>query len=381
MKKILFWAAVTILAVASCNKIEEGAPVGESNVPTFEASVDGADTKTIIDGLKSYWDGNEGIRVLDGKLTNGKVYTTNVEKAETATFVEKDGSVALSGDDYLAVYPEGPAGSVTWDGNVANAAKKFWLPGEQNAVLGSYDPSTHIAVAYTTAGNNNLEFKNVTSLVKFTLKGNNVKEVCFYGNNSDVIAGNFDVTYNDGKPAVNTKNQYNETFAKVVAKTGNLKPGTYYISVLPCIFAKGFGIEAIDKTYEFKSVKKNSKSYTLNRNEILDLGEIEWNGKIYLNAGGSGLWDQGSAWFSAYFMDSNKNTTKWVTLTKNKNGIYEGNIPDGTWKYVIFVRNNPVDKVADWTNVWNQTADLEIQKINNLYTITGWSYGDWSENK
>ena len=54
MKKILFLAAVTILAAVSCNKIENDAPAQQSNVPSFVASVDGANTKTIIDGMKSY---------------------------------------------------------------------------------------------------------------------------------------------------------------------------------------------------------------------------------------------------------------------------------------------------------------------------------------
>ena len=60
MKKILFLAAVTILAAVSCNKMENDAPVQESsNVPYFEAYVDGTDTKTVIDDMVSYWNGEE----------------------------------------------------------------------------------------------------------------------------------------------------------------------------------------------------------------------------------------------------------------------------------------------------------------------------------
>lgn len=381
MKKILFWSAVTLFAAVSCNKVENDAPVQESNVPSFVASVDGADTKTVIDGMKSYWNGTEGIRVLDGALANGKVYTATVEKSQTATFNEVDGLVLNETADYLAVYPEGPAGSVTWDGDVASSAKKFWLPGDQTATEGSYDPSTHIAVACTEAGNTNLNFKNVVSLVKFTLQSDNVSEVCFYGNNSDVITGNFDVNYNGGEPtwtndgAGYAKNAY----AKI---TGNLEKGkTYYITVLPCEFEGGFSVETIDKTYGFKSTKKNSTTYDLKRGEILDLKDIDWTGKIYLNAGGDKLWDQANAWFTAYFMNDNKSTTEWVTLTKNSEGLYEGEIPTGTWKYVIFVRNNPAGTEPSWGgNVWNQTDDLELQKGNNVYTITGWERGDgnWS---
>lgn len=274
MKKILFWSAVTLFAAVSCNKVENDAPVQESNVPSFVASVDGADTKTVIDGMKSYWNGTEGIRVLDGTLANGKVYTATVEKSQTATFNEVDGLVLNETADYLAVYPEGPAGSVTWDGDVASSAKKFWLPGDQTATEGSYDPSTHIAVACTEAGNTNLNFKNVVSLVKFTLQSDNVSEVCFYGNNSDVITGNFDVNYNGGEPtwtndgAGYAKNMY----AKI---TGNLEKGkTYYISVLPCEFGGGFSIETI--AFGAKGTKRNSEEYTLARNQILDLGDVSW---------------------------------------------------------------------------------------------------------
>lgn len=273
MKKILFWSAVTILAAASCNKIENDALVQESNVPSFVASVDGADTKTIIDGMKSYWNGTEGIRVFDGVLANGKVYTATVEKVQYATFVEADANVAIDETaDYLAVYPEGPAGSVTWDGTITSPAKKFWLPADQTATLSSYDPSTHIAVAYAEEGDENLNFKNVNALIKFTLQSDNVSEVCFYGNNSDVIAGNFEVTYNGGEPTVNTKNQYNLTYAKI---TGDLEKGkTYYISVLPAAFDGGFSIETV--AFGAKGTKKNSKGYLLNRNEILDLKDLSW---------------------------------------------------------------------------------------------------------
>ena len=379
MKKILFWAAVTILAVASCNKIEEGAPVGESNVPAFEASVEGADTKTVIDGFKSYWDGTEGIRVLDGKLTNGKVYTTNnVEKAETATFVEKDGSVALSGDDYLAVYPEGPAGSVTWDGNVANAAKKFWLPGEdQKPILNSYDPSTHIAVAYTEAGNKNLEFKNVTSLVKFTLKSDNVTEVCFYGNSNEVITGNFDVTFNEGTPTYTTKGTgyKNNTFAKVKAASGKtLDKGTYYISVLPCMFSKGFAAETV--AYGAKGTKKNSKEYTLERSQILDLGDLSWtpdkdatfdfeldtdNSKQWFNPGHLYVWTDGA--------DKKEPLGGWPGTKMTKSGnTYSVNIPK---EYIGKKLNYIVNNGGDWKSYEGQS----MNPVKATQTIKGSSVG------
>lgn len=380
MKKILFWAAVTILAAVSCNKIENDAPAQQSNVPSFVASVDGANTKTIIDGMKSYWNGTEGIRVLDG--SESKVYTATVEKAETATFTEKD-ATTLTGDDYLAVYPEGPAGSVTWDGNIANAAKKFWLPGDQKAVSGSYDPSTHIAVAYAEAGNQNLYFKNVTSLVKFNLQSDNVTEVCFYGNSGDIITGNFDVTYNGGEPIVNTENQLtSNAYAMIKAEDGEtLAKGVYYISVLPCDFSKGFSVETV--VDNVKSTKKNSTKYTLNRNEILDLGNLEWvkpaestTRTIYFNAG---VWDDDAdvtEKFEAWVWGSSTTADHWVDFTLVSGDYYKADIPkDATGMKML--RKSPTEHAThDWQS-WNDSGNLTIPADKNCVKCPGWS-GTWT---
>lgn len=381
MKKILFLAAVTILAAVSCNKIENDAPAQQSNVPSFVASVDGANTKTIIDGMKSYWDGTEGIRVLDGSVS--KVYTATVEKAETATFTEKD-ATTLTGDNYLAVYPEGPAGSVTWDGNIANAAKKFWLPGGQKAVAGSYDPSTHIAVAYAEAGNQNLYFKNVTSLIKVNLVSDNVTEICFYGNNADVIAGNFNVTYNDGEPTWTKEGTMysNLSYAKVVADEGKtLTKGTYYISVLPTTLSKGFSIETVSDGE--KSIKKHSKSYTIGRNQIVDLGDVEWvklaestTRTIYFYAG---VWDDDASVeevFEAWVWGSTTHADHWVDFMHVSGDYYKADIPkDATGMKML--RKSPTEHTThDWQS-WNESADLTIPSDKNCVNCPAWS-GDWT---
>lgn len=393
MKRILYLAAVTILAAVSCNKIENDAPAQQSNVPSFVASVDGANTKTVIDGMKSYWDGTEGIRVLDG--SESKVYTATVEKAETATFTEKD-ATKLTGDDYLAVYPEGPAGSVTWDGNIANAAKKLWLYDKQIAVPGSYASDAHIAIAHTVKDNANLEFKNVTSLIKFSIKGDNIDEVCFFGNSGEVLSGNFDVVYNNGDPVVSGKDayeEYNYTYVKLVAENNaTLENGkTYYISVLPGEFEAGFGVETVVDGVKYQ--KFNHNPYTIYRNQIIDLGELEWiepeppavtEKKLYLTPNSN--WKVDNARFAAYFFGSTPNEV-WVSMTDDdKDGIYELNIPEG-YDYgtgnVIFCRMNPSQSANNWNNKWNQTADLKIPSDGtNHYTVKSNTWdkggGTWS---
>lgn len=386
MKKILFWSAVTLFAAVSCNKVENDAPVQESNVPSFVASVDGADTKTVIDGMKSYWDGEESIYVLTGETADWKKpYSATASKQQTVTF-EETSEVELTGDDYLAVYPAVVTNDVTWDGDLNNPVKKFWLAGEQKATLDSYDPSTHIAVAYTEAGNTNLKFKNVISLVKVNLTSDNVTEICFYGNDKDVIAGNFDVTYNDGKPSTSGQDaygEYNLTYAKVWNNGEVLEKGVYYISVLPCTFNNGFSIET--KSKGVKSVKKSSGSYTLGRNQILDLGDVEWvapseelSRTIYLDV--TTNWKADNAIFAAHFWDGNGTNPSPVMMTavSGEQNIYECKV-DKDAKNIIFVRKDPNSNTTDnlWNGEWNRVqTTLSVDK--NLFKITDWSAGTWT---
>ena len=359
MKKILFWSAVAMFAAVSCNTIDIDAPVAESNVPSFTASVDGAETKTVIDGKKSYWDGTEGIRVFDGKVANGKVYEATVQKSQTAKFVEKDATVGIAGDDYLAVYPEAPAGSVTWDGNVTSPAKKFWLPGDQKAVAGSYDPSTHIAVAYTEAGNTNLEYKNVTALVKVTVANEKVSEICFYGNSEEKITGNFDVLYNEGNPTASFATGYTQnTYAKI---TGTIAKGnTYYISILPTVFEKGFAIEFVIDGIKY--TKKLSSKYTVERNQIIDLPVVEFQAQtvemktVYLRPTTS--WENEKGRYAAWCWGTNA-TGAWYDLSdSDADGIFEMTLPVN-YENAIFLCLK-ANTSNDWANELARTGDLVL---------------------
>lgn len=382
MKKILFIAAVTILSAVSCNKFESDNIIKKSDIPSFDAYVDGADTRTIIDGLVSYWNGTEAIWVLNGE-NNGdwkKMYKTTVSKVQKATFVEDDAATDLSGDDFLAIYPAEPANSVKWSGDKQGKATGFWLGYEQKLTAGSYDPSAHIAVAYTTKDNLNLDFKNVVSLVKFTIKSDNVEEVCFCGNNSENITGNFDVLYNDGDPKATSAGNTKKSYVKILGAFK--KSETYYMAILPTNFTKGFQVEIV--VDGVKHVLKNSSPYTLLRNQILDLGELKWtiptkSGKkvIYFKPNSTTGWGQANAWFDAWCWGGGDS---WATFYKSgESGIYYAHVPSGTTGIKLY-RRSPQHSGQDWNNnQWNQSGDLSLNDKN--YITEGTSFGSFSLSK
>ncbi len=111
---------------------------------------------------------------------------------------------------------------------------------------------------------------------------------------------------------------------------------------------------------------------------------------LYLNTGGSNLWNQGSAKFAAWHWSESVEGkfSDYLAPIEENADIYRVVLPQGMEK-VVFVRmKSDAPATPEWgennANVWNQTSDLEVPTNgNNCYTITGWgeekSEGSWSK--
>ncbi len=93
---------------------------------------------------------------------------------------------------------------------------------------------------------------------------------------------------------------------------------------------------------------------------------------IYLNGGGSSLWNQGGAVFFTHSWGSGDSDDKMSHLS---GAVYSVEIPEGN-NSIIFLRQQGSSTSVDWDNCWNKTADLAIPSGKNCYTITGWDSGD-----
>ena len=279
MKKNLFMVAAVALAAVSCNKelpIEQ-VPAGE--VTKFEASVDGADTKVVLDGKVSKWENGDKITIHNG--TKGYEFSTTDEGARAEfTYTGTD----FSGEKFIAVYPSG-----TYSADVEAKTVVASIPTYQPSRDGSFSVGAVPSVAYSET--QSLAFKNAAALLKFTVKGKNVKGLVFYGNNNEAVTGNVKVTVNDdntiksieAQETTITENDVTETkfitWAKVWANTSNwcfVEGTTYYLAVVPQNFTKGFAVQLEIDGVGLVEVKKLETAYELKRNTILDLGELEY---------------------------------------------------------------------------------------------------------
>lgn len=139
---------------------------------------------------------------------------------------------------------------------------------------------------------------------------------------------------------------------------------------------------SITGTYTYKGV---TKSVTINGLTVT--GTEVPTSMIYLDAGGSSLWDQAGAWMAAYCWTSTGGE-QWFKMEK-QNNYYVAEIDTNIYSNIIFTRMRPQGSAGyspdsnglNWENPWNQTNDLTFD--GNLFTITGWgsggkSTGSWS---
>ena len=96
---------------------------------------------------------------------------------------------------------------------------------------------------------------------------------------------------------------------------------------------------------------------------------------VYLDTGGSELWNQGNA---VFFVHSWGSTDDDQRMQLVEGDIYQATIPDGN-NNLLFVRMPAGSTAIDWKSLWNQTHDLQWDGQNNLYTITNWATGIFTD--
>lgn len=81
-------------------------------------------------------------------------------------------------------------------------------------------------------------------------------------------------------------------------------------------------------------------------------------------------WNKDGARFAAYFYGGGPAET-WVDMESSTcNGLFKVAVPNSAYTNVIFVRMNGSTTENNWSNKWNQTADLSISGTDNQFTIT-----------
>ena len=377
MKKIYSFmlSAVAVLAAASCAQIEQNLPqepAGET--VTFTATTDA--TKTVLvdtdEVNATEWVSGDKITIHNG--TSGYEFTTaDAGSRAVFSYVGTD----FSGEKFMAVYPAG-----TYEADVQAKTVKANIPTYQASRSNTYNEGAALAVAYTES--NSLAFKNASALLKFTVKGNNIKGVIFYGHNGEAVSGDVLVTLDaEGKIAsvvpqetTITENDVTETkfitHAKIWAETENYcfaEETTYYLAVVPQTFDKGFTVQLEVDGVGNKDVKKLETSYELKPNTILNIGELEYvepdvTDLVWGVCGSMTSW--GNDADLPMTLEGDWNVAKNVKLEANSRFKFRAN---GSWDINRGLENENALAADTEANVWNDGKDIAaaVPAVYDIY--------------
>ena len=291
--KYVLSIAVTLTAIACVQ--EENPVTDNSNVElvpmTFTVTADTeADTKVFYDGEATKWEKDDKIMVISANGIATEFTATEVNGA-TATF---EGKTEQS-DKFYAVYPVNAyRGNDLASPTNTDIGGRLYVnvPEIQTAVAGTFDKNAFVSIAESDG--DNLNFKNLCSVVKFALDNpEGVKSVRFTMTSNTNLAGTGNIyiksltshTWGDDIKIDGQSIRYSKNMITLNAPAEGFQANTDYYFVQRVYQQSsdnkdGDGVQFYIE-YENKiSVIEGTSAFDASRNSIIPLGTIDTNTKL-----------------------------------------------------------------------------------------------------
>ena len=277
MKKIMILLSMVTICMSCAKEMNPAGNEGQSSNTgkrEFVATMENVGTKTALDAdLNVKWSKGDVISVFDETGKNFKFETQNTGSSVVFTQVTEGEMV---GSTFYAVFPYNE--SATLSNNVVSTKMNTK---NYSAGPGNFAKAWHnIMTAKTT--NNELKFKNLASLVKFTVPEDlELKE--FYFGASGMLAGSLSVTVgDDGVPSLTAVND--AISGITITPSGSAEtfaPGVYYMPILPGTY-KNFRTLMTWATGDVnKSDAFGLSEFKAGRNKVVNIGTLYDNREYY----------------------------------------------------------------------------------------------------
>lgn len=264
------FGAAALLAAGCAEEIvdPESQPAGEPSSIVFTA---GVDTRTTLVPDNDPSDGTyHQIHWVNGDKINvdGVEFSTEDDGAK-AYFTTKESFV--EDNDYVAIYPA----------TAGTELSSVTIPAAQQAAEGDFHSAAAVSVAVSNT--TTLDFKNVTSILKFQVPASAASVTI---SADEPLAGEVSVDYNNGEP---TWENVNAVYSVTV--TGEFEPEVdYYVTILPGT-KTNFTVR-IDGVVSRVATTVNAK-----RSMVMNMGVlpepigngISFNGSVYEISSADGL--------------------------------------------------------------------------------------------
>lgn len=296
MKKIMCFA-VMLLVAAGCARELEVIDLQEENpveaieetpqVTVIHAGFENPETKTSIQMndagtvAKVLWTAGDQIRLL-GRASSGGyysgVFSTSDDGVPSADFSCSSWNPNHDCDYYYGFYPSGSfQGHTTLNGDHGLGAV---IPDIQTAVPEGIAEGLNISYASTSSISETFRFRNIPSLIKFSMSGDVVEtlsKVKFVANSTisgECVMFNLDdtPTFDFNRWFGNDREMPSSSVLLNKPSAGFKADVDYYIAVYPCT-TEGFSMVFFNEDGEYV-IKSSTKTLNLERSMITDFGTI-----------------------------------------------------------------------------------------------------------
>ncbi len=289
-KLMTLLAAGLVLFACQKERTEDSALVPGNHL-TFTATIDGAETRTSVDGTKISWNPAEEINIFYGASEGSKFVSQNTEPSQSVTF---SGTLtAFTGtteagepNSFWAIYPYDESNSSSGSSVTA------YLPENQVGVPNNVPDKALMMVA--KASGLALSFKQVCARIKVVVSTPGIKKIEIRGNNDETIAGSAVITMNtQGLPEWQEAGIGAGKVIELVPELGTtFEVAEYSIPIYPQTFSAGFTMTC------YKEGEKGSYStgaVTFGRNQVRSVNTnkvTEWESLTfeYVDLGLSVKW-------------------------------------------------------------------------------------------
>lgn len=345
----------------------------------FKAGIEPVSRTELIDGTEQNlvnWEENDTISLFDPNSNN--IFITS-EGGESVTFT---GSAQDGQTTYYALYPYDDKATIS-GGEIETT-----LPAEQSARVGSFAKMLNPSVAKSGI-DKVLTFKNVCSVVKFTLESsveNKITKVMFSGNNGEALAGTLRIDVSSEIPVATVQAQSAKT--EVILNGDFVSNSTYYFVTAPANLSKGLTLTFYDENgKEWKRV--GTKSSELRAGQILNLGTIkpdEFRKVMYVSSAEDLVdWAESIDNLTTDIVlesDIDMSDKTWIPVGSSISTGYSGNF-DGNGKYIrnlnVSVQNGNAGLfggLAKGAKVYNvKFTGAQIKGPSSVGVIAGESLG------
>ena len=296
----IFFAALALLAMASCVKEEPAVPeTVEGEGASFTASRTSFTKTQLVDGYRVEWKANNEILVFgkevgsdkDDKASGSETFDAEPWKSAKWFKTSTGGSSVRfvctepdyqfkSANEYIMLHPAGGNyyGLCTDDAMYM----RFWLS-DQTATLGTYHETYGYCAAKASDFTTPVTFKNLLPLLKFTVPASlngRITKITVTGNNSENVAGNMLCDYSGDEPKVYVFSEFKEEYkykggktSVALTSTSGMAAGDYYLAIAPKTYSKGLKI-TVTYSDSKTSTRSSSASVTLESGVIYDMGNV-----------------------------------------------------------------------------------------------------------